>query len=73
MITAIRYSIEDLREEAQQLVQQGRLSRQNRIYNLYGFLPRSQWEYIESELERNDFLLRDRLIDLLDNQVWRND
>ncbi|MGL5036059.1 MAG: DUF4327 family protein [Microcystaceae cyanobacterium] len=73
MQTLTRYTINDIKEEAQFLVHQGRLSRQQSLYSLCQFLPSRQWQGIECELEKNDYLLRDRLIDLLENEVWSAD
>lgn len=73
MLTLTRYTLEDIKEEAQCLVSQGRLSRQQHLYSLCEFLPSGEWQCIEAELEKNDFLLRDRLIDLLDKEVWTAD
>jgi hypothetical protein len=72
-LTTSRYSINDIKEEAEQLVHQGRLSRQQCLYCLCDFLPCSQWECIEAELEDNGFLLRDHLVDLLSSEKWSDD
>ncbi len=73
MLQTARYSIDEIKEEARQLVRQGRVARQQRIYTLYQYLPPGEWHCIEGELERNDFLLRDRVIDLLGAQEWKED
>ncbi len=73
MLQTARYSIDEIKEEARQLVRQGRVTRQQRIYTLYQYLPPGEWHCIEGELERNDFLLRDRVIDLLGAQEWKED
>lgn len=65
-----RYSIHDIKEEAQELVYQGKLSRQQHLYSLYEFLPYNQWQCIEMELEEHGFLLRDHVIDLLSSEEW---
>ncbi|MEB3122271.1 MAG: DUF4327 family protein [Snowella sp.] len=66
------YSIEKLKEAASQLVKQGRLHRQQPIYTLCQYIPAREWPAIEWELERSEFLLRDRLIDLLAQEVWED-
>jgi hypothetical protein len=71
--TIVRYSFENIKEEARQLVQQGRLGRQQKIYTLCEFLPSGEWQCIEYELEKNDFLPRDSLIDLLADEDWSED
>jgi hypothetical protein len=73
MFQTVRYSIDDIKEEARQLVQQGQVDRQQRIYTLCEFLPSGEWYCIECELERNDFLPRDRIIDLLGAEEWQED
>ena len=73
MLQTARYSIDEIKEEARQLVRQGRVARQQRIYTLYQYLPPGEWHCIEGELEKNDFLLRDRIIDLLGAQEWKED
>ena len=73
MLQTARYSIDEIKEEARQLVRQGRVDRQQRIYTLYQYLPPGEWHCIEGELERNDFLFRDRVIDLLGAQEWKED
>ena len=73
MLQTARYSIDEIKEEARQLVRQGRVTRQQRIYTLYQYLPPGEWHCIEGSLERNDFLLRDRVIDLLGAQEWKED
>ena len=37
------------------------------------YLPAQHWHKIEQELEVNDYLLRDRIIDLLGALRWEND
>ena len=73
MLKTARYSIEAIKEEARELVAQGRLDRQQRIYCLCQFLPWEEWQCIECELERHDFLLRDHIIDLLASEEWESD
>ncbi len=73
MLTVSRYSIDDIKEKAGQLVHKGRLSRQQCLYNLCQFLPCDEWKCVEAELEENGFLLRDHLIDLIDAEEWLED
>lgn len=73
MLQMTRYSIKDIQEEARNLVEQGKLDRQQRIYTLCQFLPSGEWCCIETELERNDFLLRDPIADLIPSQEWTSD
>ena len=70
---ALQYSIEMIRSEARGLVQSGLLNRQQPIYSLCRFIPAREWCYIEQELEKHQFLLRDRLSDLVGREDWEND
>jgi hypothetical protein len=73
MLQSLPYSLDVIKDEARQLIEKGTLSRQQRIYALCQYIPAREWAYIESELERNGFLLRDRIVDLLGSEVWRED
>ncbi|AFZ59565.1 DUF4327 family protein [Anabaena cylindrica FACHB-243] len=73
MDTAIRYDIEVIKEEALQLAKRGLISRQQPIYTLGKYIPDREWAYFEQELEKNEYLLRDRIIDLLDHETWEED
>lgn len=72
-IFARQYTLDVLRDEAIQLVQQGVISRQQPIYSLCNYFPAREWPYIESELARHDYLLRDRIIDLIGCERWQED
>ena len=73
MVTSVQYSLEVIREEARQLVQEGIIGRQQPIYTLCQYIPIREWVYVERELEQNDFLLRDHVIDLLGSEEWQED
>jgi len=73
MLQSIPYSLDIIQDEARQLVQKGLVSRQQPIYILCQYIPAREWSCIESELERCDFLLRDRIGDLLGHEEWEND
>lgn len=73
MITTIRYNIDAIKEEARELVKKGIVSRSQPIYTLCQFIPAREWVYVEQELEFNDYLLRDRIIDLLGREDWSED
>lgn len=73
MDTAVKYDIEIIREEARQLVKKGLISRQQPIYALCKYIPERDWVCFEIELEKNEFLLRDRIIDLLGRENWEED
>jgi uncharacterized protein YqgQ len=67
------YTIEIIQEEARQLVEKGIVSRKQPIYTLCQYIPAREWVCVERELERNDYLLRDRIGDLLSKETWDND
>ena len=68
-----RYSIAMIREEATNLVQIGVVAVNQPLRILFEYLPAKQWNSIECELERYDYLLRDRIIDLVGEVRWDND
>ena len=65
MATTVKYDIAAIKEEARQLVEKGLIDRQQPIYALCKYIPGRDWVCVELELKENDFLLRDRMIDLL--------
>lgn len=67
------YSINTLKDEARQLVEQGVVGRQQPIYVLCQHIPAREWVCVEYELERCDYLLRDRISDLITSEDWQND
>jgi hypothetical protein len=69
----VHYSINELQDEARHLVEVGSISRHQRIYVLCQHIPPREWVCIESELERCDYLLRDRICDLIGSEKWDND
>ncbi|MBW4648188.1 MAG: DUF4327 family protein [Kastovskya adunca ATA6-11-RM4] len=70
---SVRYSIDIIQDEARLLVEKGIVSRQQPIYVLCQYIPAREWVYIEFELERCNFLLRDRIGDLMGSEQWDND
>jgi hypothetical protein len=54
-------------------VQQGIVSRHQQIYTLCQYIPAREWDCLETELEQNNFLLRDRIGDLISREEWDND
>jgi len=67
------YTIDMLRDEAKQLVEGGVVSRQQPIFTICGFIAAREWPLIELELAKHDYLLHDRIGDLINHEVWRND
>ncbi|MEM9772524.1 MAG: DUF4327 family protein [Cyanobacteria bacterium P01_D01_bin.73] len=69
----VQYSLEFIKEEARSLVRHGRISRRQPIYVLCQYIPAREWNCVEAELERCDFLLRDCIGELLGHEEWSND
>ncbi|MBD2606706.1 DUF4327 family protein [Scytonema hofmannii FACHB-248] len=67
------YSLDIIQDEARRLVQKGMVSRQQPIYTLCQYIPAREWVCVECELEKCDFLLRDRIGDLIGREKWEND
>jgi hypothetical protein len=68
-----RYSISAIREEAISLIEIGAIALDQPLRILFEYLPAKEWHRIECELERYDFLLRDRIIDLVGAISWDSD
>ncbi|MEO1591154.1 MAG: DUF4327 family protein [Cyanobacteria bacterium J06632_22] len=73
MLQSLNYSICTIQDEARELVFQGQISRHQPIYTLCKYIPARAWTTVESELEANGFLLRDRISDLMGREDWEND
>ena len=71
--TSINYSIEMIRDEVRQLLDQGFVTRHQPIYVLCQYIPPREWVSVECELEKCDYLLRDQIGDLIPSQIWDND
>ena len=71
--STIQFSLDIIQDEARHLVQEGLVSRQQPIYTLCQFIPPREWTCVECELEKCDFLLRDRIGDLIGYESWDND
>lgn len=71
--TAVKYDIEVIKEEARELVKKGLIRRDEPIYALCRYIPGRDWVCVELELEKNEFLLRDKIIDLLGREDWNED
>lgn len=71
--TAKHYSIDIIRQEATALVQMGAIALNQPIRILFEYLPARQWNFVESELELHDYLLRDRVVDLVGDIKWNSD
>jgi hypothetical protein len=73
MLQSVQYSLDVIQDEARELVKKGLVSRNQPIYTLCQFIPPRDWVCVECELERCDFLLRDRIADLMGPETWEND
>ncbi|MBF1987918.1 DUF4327 family protein [Fischerella thermalis] len=71
--TLVKYDIEVIKEEARELVKKGLIRRDEPIYALCRYIPGRDWVCVELELEKNEFLLRDKIIDLLGREDWKED
>ncbi|PLZ87205.1 DUF4327 family protein [Fischerella thermalis] len=71
--TLVKYDIEVIKEEARELVKKGLIRRDESIYALCRYIPGRDWVCVELELEKNEFLLRDKIIDLLGREDWNED
>jgi Domain of unknown function (DUF4327) len=70
---AQQYTLDLLQDEVRQLVETGRVSRQQPIYALCHHIAAREWPNIERLLEAHSYLLRDRIIDLLSSETWLED
>jgi Domain of unknown function (DUF4327) len=68
-----RYSLATIREEASNLLEIGAITLDQPLRILFEYLPAKEWGMIECELERYDYLLRDRIIDLVGKISWDSD
>jgi beta-galactosidase GanA len=71
--TSVQYTLDVIQEEARRLVHKGVVSRQQPIYTLCQYIPAREWAWVECELEKNSYLLRDRIGDLMGHEEWQND
>jgi len=73
MVQLAQYSLTMIQDEVRQLVEKGVVNRQQPIYSLCKHIPSREWVCMECELEKADFLLRDRIGDLMGHENWDND
>jgi uncharacterized protein YqgQ len=72
-VPLLSFSLEIMKDEIKALVEKGTISRQQPIYSLARYIPAREWLNVEKQLEQKDFLLRDRIADLLGTEKWDND
>ncbi|MGA7938019.1 MAG: DUF4327 family protein [Kovacikia sp.] len=70
MARSIHYSFAFIQEEVRRLVKQSLIDCRQPIYRLCKFIPAEDWNEVERELEEHDFLLRDRIGDLIPQEEW---
>jgi hypothetical protein len=73
MARSIHYSLALIQEQVRKLVRQGVIARRQPIYTLCKFVPAQEWAEVERELEKHEFLLRDRIADLIPCDAWDDD
>jgi len=73
MLVIQQYYITDLQDEVRALIARGSLGRQQCIYELRRYFGDREWPNLERLLLENDYLLRDRIIDLVGKESWAND
>ncbi len=73
MVAKVDFTIDEIKEEARHLVEKGKIDRHQPIYLLCKFIPPKDWICVECELERNDYFLRDHIVDLLTKEEWEED
>ncbi|MGC9524339.1 MAG: DUF4327 family protein [Limnospira sp.] len=71
--TTVQYSLDVIKDEVRDLINKGAIGRQQPIYTLCQYIPAREWAYVECELEACNFLLRDRVGDLIGSEKWEND
>lgn len=67
------YTLDFIKDEIRALLERGSISRHQPIYSLANYIPPREWLSVEKQLEEKDFLLRDRIGDLLGSEHWEND
>lgn len=68
-----RYTLTMLQDEVYQLIQQKLINRRQPISVLAKYFPARDWQWMERELEQNDFLLRDPIGELISHEEWQTD
>lgn len=72
-LTSFNYSIDNIKDETKALVENGSISRRQPIYCLAKYIPAREWLTFVRALELGDFLMRDRIVDLIGSENWDND
>ncbi|MGA9379921.1 MAG: DUF4327 family protein [Phormidium sp.] len=67
------YTIDQIFDDVRNWVNQGLVARHQPIYSLSSLISAREWDSFQRELELNDYLLRDRIGDLIPQERWDND
>ncbi|MBD2099445.1 DUF4327 family protein [Leptolyngbya sp. FACHB-261] len=73
MVQSFQFSLATIQDEARHLVDAGVLNPRQPIHVLCQYFPAREWQWVERELELHDYLLRDRLSDLMSHEEWGSD
>ena len=65
MLQTRQYSISDIQDKVRILLIKGSVDRQQPIYSLCRKFSYNEWQHIEHLLEAHDYLLRDRIGELV--------
>ena len=68
-----RYDLETIKIEVYSLLERKAIALNQPLRILCNYMPTQSWNTIKSELELNDYLLRDRIIDLVGRIDWGSD
>ncbi|OAB60466.1 hypothetical protein AY599_19345 [Leptolyngbya valderiana BDU 20041] len=71
--THTTYTIDAIREDVRYLVSKGIVQRHEQIYELLRYVPSRDRIAFERELESHEYLLRDRIADLIPQERYQND
>ncbi|MGB3641777.1 MAG: DUF4327 family protein [Rivularia sp. (in: cyanobacteria)] len=71
--TAQAYNIDNIKDEIRELVDEGKLCRNEPICRVCKFIPPREWICFECELEKYDYLPRDWIVDLIGDEKWVED
>lgn len=67
------YPLAMLQAEVHHLLEQGIVNRKQPIHTLCKYVSVREWQWIEQELEENEFLLRDPIGELISHEEWNSD
>ena len=73
MLQATIYNIDTIKDEIRELVDKGKLRSNEPICHVCKFISPREWICVECELEKNDYLPRDWIIDLIGDEKWNED